>query len=218
MALTEEERKQRKRESQKRYRETHKDKIAAYSKEYNKKRYWEHKEENKEKHKADTLEHYYNHKDNILEERRKKYATDPEFREKTLLKNKQYKEEHPEYVVSYKEKHKEELKEYNKEYYLDYKETKFGRASNLLGAYKQRDEKIYKRGKCTITHEWIIENIFNGQVCVYCKRESDWHRLGCDRKDSSLPHTPDNCVPCCLSCNSQKGTMSYEEYMKKVGN
>ena len=35
-------------------------------------------------------------------------------------------------------------------------------------------------------------------------------------KDNSLPHTPENVVPCCLSCNSKKGSIGYEEYLKML--
>lgn len=48
------------------------------------------------------------------------------------------------------------------------------------------------------------------------RNERDWHKLGCDRKDNSLPHTPDNCIPCCSTCNTKKGRMNYDEYMQKI--
>lgn len=102
--------------------------------------------------------------------------------------------------------------EYNKDYYS----TKIGRASNLSTAYKQEDEK-HNRGECTITKEWIVDNIFSGQKCVYCG-ETDWHKLGCDRIDNSLPHTPENVVCCCGECNVKKGkTKSFDEYIKMLG-
>ena len=104
-------------------------------------------------------------------------------------------------------------KEYFKQYYLKHKEkilnntrnyrnTPIGRAVNLIGGYKEKDTK-YNRGDCTLTADWIVENIFSGQKCVYCG-ESDWKKLGCDRIDDSLPHTPENCQPCCFKCNDKK--------------
>lgn len=211
--LTEEEKKQRKRESQRRYRESHKDKIKEYSKVYNKKYYWEHKEENKEKHNQEVRERYNKNKEEICSARRERYANDEEYRNQVLERNSSYRENNQEVLAAYRATHKEERAAYNKEY----ANTPRGRANSLLGSYRINDKK-HNRGECTITVDWIIENIFNAGVCTYCKREFDWTELGCDRKDNSLPHTPENCVPCCLSCNSKKGNMSYDEYMKKVGN
>lgn len=76
--------------------------------------------------------------------------------------------------------------------------TPKGRAVNLLTSYRQSDKK-YGRGECTLTADWIVENIFS-QPCHYCGR-TDWTKMGCNRIDNSLPHTPDNCVPCCHACN-----------------
>lgn len=93
-----------------------------------------------------------------------------------------------------------------------YRSTQNGRARTLLCAYKKSDKK-YNRGECTLTADWIIEHIFS-QPCQYCG-ETDWTKLGCDRKDSSLPHIPENCVPCCKHCNKLKGTTPYDEFIKK---
>ena len=82
-----------------------------------------------------------------------------------------------------------------------YLRTKKGRAHNLVCSYKQQD-KINGVGECTLTPEWIVENIFSGQKCAYCD-ETDWHKLGCNRLDNSKPHTPDNVEPCCLPCNAK---------------
>lgn len=109
---------------------------------------------------------------------------------------------------------KEEIAAYKVEYDAKNYATPFGRAVNLLYAYKQKD-KLYNRGECTLTADWIVEHIFN-EPCHYCG-ESDWHELGCDRIDNSLPHTPDNVVPCCYHCNCKKHTTSYDEYMRLIG-
>lgn len=210
MALTEEERRQRRRESQRRYRESHKDKIKEYSKMYNKKYYWENKEENRERHNQEERERYNKNKDKICETIREHYANDDEYRNKIITRNSEFRNENPQVMKTWREGHKEEISEYNKEY----SKTQRGRANNLLSSYRTND-KLHKRGECTITADWIIENIFT-KSCVYGCGESDWRKLGCDRKDNSLPHTPENCVPCCLSCNSKKGSMSYDEYMAKI--
>ena len=109
---------------------------------------------------------------------------------------------------------KAEYYQANKEKIAEYYATPKGRAGNLVGTYKQEDNK-YNRGECTITAEWVIEHIFN-QPCHYCGK-TDWHELGCDRIDNSLPHTPDNVVPCCTDCNKKKARYSYDEFMKMIG-
>ena len=138
------------------------------------------------------------------------------------------KERLKEYMKEWREKNKERLKEYNKEwknnnkdywrdYLEEYSKTQTWRANNLATAYRQHD-RIANRGESTLTPEWIIENIFS-KPCHYCGK-SDWTKIGCDRKDSSLPHTPDNVVPCCCECNKKKGSKSYEEFIlhkPKVG-
>ncbi len=105
---------------------------------------------------------------------------------------------------------KEERKEYDHQRYLknkkkmlaqnkQYRETQIGRANRLIICYKFVDKK-YNRGECTLTAKWITENIFT-KHCAHCG-ETDWHKIGCNRIDNNLPHTPDNVEPCCMKCNS----------------
>lgn len=124
--------------------------------------------------------------------------------------NAEWRNNNPEYDADYYQQHKDEKQVYNKEY----RATPFGRAITLVNAYRKKDKK-YNRGECTIDAQWIVDNVFSGQVCHYCG-ESDWKLLGCVRKDSSLPHTPENCVPCCVECNNKKGLKSYHDYMKMI--
>lgn len=102
-----------------------------------------------------------------------------------------------------------EHSEYLKEYKAEYNKTPMGRAVYLVNSYQKADKK-YNRGECTLTAQWIIDNIFN-KPCHYCG-ETDWRKMGCDRIDNSLPHTPENVVPCCFECNSKRGRKSYEEF------
>lgn len=178
--LTEEERKERERESKRRWMEKH----PNYIKEY--------RQKNKEKILKQMKEYRETHKDECSEY------------------NKQWRENNKEYLKKYREAHKEEINHIKKKY----AKIPMGRACYLVNAYKQLDEK-YNRGECTINAKWIVDNIFS-KPCHYCGKEG-WKIIGCDRKDSSLPHTPDNCVPCCRECNRKKGTMPYDEYIKKLG-
>lgn len=110
----------------------------------------------------------------------------------------------------YDEAHKEEKSAYLKEYF----KKPINRATRLVGCYKFHDKK-HNRGECTLTADWVVENIFS-KPCHYCG-ETDWKELGCDRINNDLPHTPDNVIPCCKKCNKNKGTMSYDEYIKMLG-
>lgn len=115
--------------------------------------------------------------------RKKIYFTEEERKEANKLKYRRYRAKN---------------KAKRAKYRTDYRSTQFGRANSLLYGYK-RSDKERNRGECTLTEDWIIENIFS-QPCAHCG-ETDWRKLGCNRLDNSLPHTPDNVEPCCLRCN-----------------
>lgn len=143
--------------------------------------------------------------------RPKKYQTEEERKEARKKQQREasrrWKKKHPEYY----QEHKEEIDEYQKQYQKQYSKTPMGRASNLLSTYQQKDKK-YNRGECTLTAEWIVENIFT-QKCHWCP-ETDWTKIGCDRIVNSLPHTPDNVIPCCEACNKKRNRKTYDEFLK----
>lgn len=117
--------------------------------------------------------------------RKKKYNTEEEKKAAQREANRRWKEKNPDYMKQY-------MEQYNK--------TPIGRASNLLQGYRQSDKK-YDRGECTLTAQWIIDNIFP-KPCAHCGK-TGWDKLGCNRIDNSLPHTPDNVEPCCEECNKK---------------
>lgn len=142
--------------------------------------------------------------------------------EERKLRKKEYdakwNKKHHEYYKKYNAEHKKEKAEYNAkwvaknpDYYTEYCKTQMGRGIYLVNNYIREDKK-YNRGECTLTAQWVVDNIFN-KPCHYCG-ETDWLKIGCDRIDNSLPHTPDNVVPCCAECNRKRGTMGYEEFKK----
>lgn len=160
-----------------------------------------------------------------------------EYFKKWYQKNKiKFNKGRKEYQNKYREENKDKISEYNKQYYQDNKEdiaeyyqdnkevilkrqkqyhqTPNGRAINLVNAYRQKDKEA-NRGECTLTPEWMVDNIFSGQKCIYCG-ESDWHKLGCDRIYNDKPHTPDNVNPCCEECNKKRGKKDFEEYLLEV--
>lgn len=135
-------------------------------------------------------------------------------KEKIAAYNAEYRKNNKEYYTQYNAEWLQNNKEERAAYKADYRSSQFGRANSLVNGYR-RSDKERNRGECTLTEDWIIEHIFS-KPCHYCG-ETDWTKIGCDRKDSSLPHTPDNCVPCCKHCNDKKGATPYDVYMKKIG-
>lgn len=136
-------------------------------------------------------------------------------RDKILAQVAEYRQEHRDEIrareAEYRKNNGDKIREQRVKYYS----TQYGRAKCLLNAYR-REDKAKNRGVCTLTSDWIVENVFSGQSCHYCG-ESDWTKLGVDRIDNSLPHTPENCVPCCWECNNKRKNTEYNEFMKLIG-
>lgn len=132
-------------------------------------------------------------------------------KEKSNETTKQWQEQNKERVSAIRSRWRKNNLDKERENLQRYRTTKNGRATAILSAYKQSDI-LDERGECTLTQRWILENIFNSS-CVYCG-DSDWHHLGCDRVDNSLPHTPENCVCACGICNIEReyNRMSISEF------
>ena len=174
-------------------------------------------------------EWYLRNREKILERRRKKYEEnkdefhqkEKEYREKNLeklreyereynrkyyaqnkenllKKQREYYEENKDKILEYQKTRRDETKEERSKWQAQYNTTKNGRAHKLVTGYKYSDKR-YGRGECTLTAQWIVDNIFS-KSCVYCG-ETDWHKLGCNRLDNTKPHTEDNVEPCCSKCN-----------------
>lgn len=195
---TEEERKEAHRIASQKYKKNNRDKIKQYYQEHKEeiaewgKRY---RKENKKEVFLRKQQYYQEHKEEIAEKQKQYYQ--------------EHKEKHAELGKKYRQEHKEELAEYMKQYL----QTPIGRATMLYNAYCRHDKNA-NRGECTLTPEWIVDNIFT-QKCHWCP-ETDWRELGCDRIDNSLPHTPDNVIPCCERCNKKRGRKTYDEYKKAL--
>lgn len=83
-------------------------------------------------------------------------------------------------------------------------------AVNIINDIKY---KAIKRGKTwNLSHEQVFSLMSSS--CTYCGFEPEWpeNRVGIDRVKNDIGYQIDNCVPCCFTCNSAKGTMSYEEF------
>ena len=183
--LTEEERNAAHREALKRYRERHLEEERERTKRY--------RQENHEK----------------IRERHRKYRQ--ENSEKIRELNKGYYQENKEKILERSKRYRQENHEKERERHKRWQaeNTEKWRAIRLLNHYKRLD-KEHNRGECTLTQEWIIDNIFT-KPCHYCGKEG-WDVIGCDRIDNSKPHTPDNVVPCCAECNKKRSSKTYEEF------
>ena len=111
---------------------------------------------------------------------------------------------------AYNKQWREKNKDYDRQRHLDYIHTPIGRASHLIQHYKIEDKK-HNRGDCTLTKEWIVDNIFT-KPCAHCGK-TGWEVIGCNRLDNSKPHTPDNVEPCCEKCNKK---LYHKEMSKQV--
>lgn len=138
----------------------------------------------KEEKKAYMKEWYAKHREEELAKKRKKYNENRDF---YLAK-----------VKEYQDKNKDKKSEYMKQRY----DTIHGRALSILNNCNRDDAKA-GRPKGDLTIEWIEEQIQNG--CAYKEQcgTTDWRLIGLNRKDNNLPHTKENCEPCCWECNNK---------------
>ena len=135
--------------------------------------------------------------------------------DKVKKSNELFAEKHPERKKEIAKKFRDTHKEKRANDRKQYDTTMSGRASRIANYLKRYDKKA-GRGESTITQKWILENIFTSH-CVYCG-ETNWRKLGCDRIDNSLPHSPENCVCACGTCNVERGDRwSVDEFIKLKG-
>lgn len=90
-----------------------------------------------------------------------------------------------------------------------YAKTLMGKAIALVAAYRTADQK--KGLQCTITTADVLA--VKQQFCIYCGDMA----TGFDRKDNSLGHTLENCVPSCKECNVGRMDNFTHEEMKVIG-
>jgi len=97
-----------------------------------------------------------------------------------------------------------------KEYRMKRREIYYkNRTNSILARYKKFD---FERGlENDLTKEYIESQLV--LPCEYC----GYPTTGLDRKDSSLGHTIENCVPSCLECNTMKMDNFTHEEMLFIG-
>lgn len=74
---------------------------------------------------------------------------------------------------------------------------------------KKKDSKKYPYSD-DFTDEILFEKMKDG--CVYCGDIA----TSMDRLDSTITHTPDNCVGCCWPCNQSKGNSDPDTFLRKA--
>lgn len=105
-----------------------------------------------------------------------------------------------------------ESRERHKKKKLSIAEQKVKRSKMLIASYRYRDKKRFNK-EIDLDVDWFIDNIFNSK-CIYCG-ESNWRELGCDRIDNNKPHTKDNVVCCCSTCNRMRGDdFTIDEFLR----
>jgi len=148
---------------------------------------------------------------------KKKYFTEEERKAARKEQKRKWDEEHREKKREqdrrWKNTHKEERKKYNEQYY----NTLIGRANLLINHYIRADKESNRicdeLPEDYVDSEWVMEEIQKG--CTYKDKcgTTDWKKTGLNRIDITLPHTKDNCEPCCWECNKR---IEYERKKKPV--
>jgi hypothetical protein len=188
------------------YREANKESIAERNKahfeankedaaEYQKAYYEANREAILEQRKA----YYEANKESIAERTKAYYETN---KEAIVEQQKTYQEANKEAIAAYREANKESIAERNKAHYR----TPKGRYTQIKARAKNREKKF------SLPFE-LYENQLWGKPCHYCGCEIEL--TGLDRKDNDRGYTPDNVVPCCINCNSKKGTKPYEVFLEE---
>ncbi len=183
-------------ERAKKYKKEHRAELNAYARQY--------RQDNLEKIRAQENAAYHKRRENnpelITEQRR--------------VQRKRAEEKTPGIQKKRRDKFFKNNPEKKKEYSDKYCNSKKGRATQLKNSYIDKDQEKGFSTDGNINQKWIIENIFNGQKCIYCG-DDDWKHLGADRIDNSKPHTPDNCVCACGICNSERRDLYTVEEFKE---
>ena len=127
--------------------------------------------------------------------------------------SKAYREANPEKVKACKkawyEANPEKAKASDKAWYEVNKEKVKTRQLSPVGKFSQYKSSAKKRDIPFLIEYKQFEGLYQ-QPCAYCGAEIK--TIGLDRIDSSGPYHIDNVVPCCWSCNKDKGTKTLEEW------
>ena len=135
-------------------------------------------------------------------------------------KRKEYYEKNKERAKESREKTKEKTKEYDTERLETRKQYAFDSiTSGSIIDKKKWDmlcneiKRCAKKNKNPYSDDFANDMMFKMMLrgCFYCGDIA----TGIDRIDSTLYHTPDNCVGCCWGCNNSKGVTDLSSFVRK---
>lgn len=152
-----------------------------------------------------------------------RYKEDPEYRAKILEKRKKEREVNSEKIKERKRQHdqtelgKKAHRIRCKRHYDKNPEKQRQRMKQLASTPRRQYTYIKRRAKVAniefkLTLEEYIELRSTG-ICYYCKTELSPTAPSIDRLDSSKGYIKENCVPCCLRCNTIKRDILTPEEM-----
>ena len=131
------------------------------------------------------------------------------------------KTEKSEYMKQWYAANREKLLEHQKQYHKQHRGTLEGYNYDCWNSNVQADRKYSRIGEELpsdyITLEQRLAMI--QEPCVYCGQHKPFKEMGIDRIDNRLPHTFENCVPCCTECNiKRKDRYTYDEFRELTKN
>lgn len=153
----------------------------------------------------------------------KKKNNDPEYAERQRQRTYNRYHNDPEYVkqhlqhIKNKYQNDPEYAKRQRQYSHDrYHNDPAYRGSRLFYRYKRLDIKKNVAPADPSEYPTLKEvNEMLLQPCVWCG-ETDWHKIGLDRKDNRFGHVRGNIQPCCKRCNDKKGKLSNEEFRQVI--
>ena len=191
-----------KREREKRYRQSHKEKRAVYDQQHyldtieTKTEYVRQYGEEHREQKAEYMRGYFEeHKEEKAEYERKYYE--------------EHREEVAEYMRQWRQEHAEECAEHARQYHKEHPEV------SRNNVRKRRALKASSDGNFTDEEFQLLCEVFENR-CVYCHKELPLtadHMIPLSKGGSD---SIENIVPACQSCNSSKGTKAYDDFIKQL--
>lgn len=193
--------------------EANKERVAITKKrwkEANPDRAKEYSRRKREAHPDYNRQYYEKNKERLFQQRESK-------REELNAASRQWKRDHKEQCRHYMEINREKYRKYATQYYQEHKEEIKKRVVQWQheNPDRYRANRHLRRAReagATVGFVNIDEIYERDKVCIYCGTDKDLsidHLIPLSRGGI---HCQENLVVACRSCNSKKGTMTYEEF------
>lgn len=186
--------------------------AILWKREYARKWHQAHKEVENQKCRERSKRHYESDKERSAEYHRKRYIENIESEcQRARAYDHSHREERREYHRTWDKEHPEKRRKYEKATHS--RNPSVRKASHA----RRRARELNAVGSFT-PEEFRLLCITYDNRCVYCSRKSVLtpdHKVPLARGGSNLIS---NIVPACKSCNCSKRDLSYDEFMKKIGN